>query len=91
MKLSTSDLDAFTSPNLPPLLTMGINIEGISSLFVGLLTNFKQMLCTLFNFTALYYRVSTPAGEAMKNEPFSEFGWKSWKTIGFSPASAGKA
>ena len=28
MKLSTSDLDAFTSPNLPPLLTMGINIEG---------------------------------------------------------------
>jgi len=27
VKLSTSDLDAFTSPNLPPLLTMGINIE----------------------------------------------------------------
>ena len=23
--------------------------------------------------------------------PFSEFDWKSWKTIGFSPALAGKA
>jgi len=23
--------------------------------------------------------------------PFSEFGWKNWKTIGFSPVSAGKA
>ena len=40
--------------------------------------------------------MSTPAGKAGNdgkagNEPFSEFGWKSWKTIGFSPALAGKA
>ena len=24
-------------------------------------------------------------------EPFSEFGWKNWKTISFSPALVGKA
>ena len=29
--------------------------------------------------------------EKLENEPFSEFGWKSWKTIGFSHALAGKA
>jgi len=29
--------------------------------------------------------------EKLEIEPFSEFGWKSWKTIGFSPAVAGKA
>jgi len=28
--------------------------------------------------------------EKLKNEPFSESGWKSWKTIGFSPTLAGK-
>ena len=27
----------------------------------------------------------------LENELFSEFGWKSWKTIGFSPALTGKA
>ena len=36
------------------------------------------------------YRVSTLAGKA-GNEPFSEFGGKSSKTIGFSPALAGQA
>ena len=29
--------------------------------------------------------------EKLENEPFSEFDWKSWKTIGFSAALAGKA
>ena len=29
--------------------------------------------------------------EILENEPFSEFVWKSWKTIGCSPALAGKA
>ena len=29
--------------------------------------------------------------EKLENEPFSEFGWKNWETIGFSPALAGKA
>ena len=29
--------------------------------------------------------------EKLENEPFSEFGWKSWKVIGFSLALAGKA
>ena len=29
--------------------------------------------------------------EKLENEPFSAFGWKSWETIGFSPALAGKA
>ena len=29
--------------------------------------------------------------EKLENEPFSEFGWKSWKTMCFSPALAGKA
>jgi len=29
--------------------------------------------------------------EKLENEPFSEFSWKSWKTIGFSPALARKA
>ena len=29
--------------------------------------------------------------EKLENEPFSEFGWKSWKAIGFSPTLAGKA
>jgi len=29
--------------------------------------------------------------EKLENEHFSEFGWKSRKTIGFSPALAGKA
>ena len=29
--------------------------------------------------------------EKLENEPFSEFDWKSWKAIGFSPALAGKA
>ena len=28
--------------------------------------------------------------EKLENEPFSEFGWNSWKTIGFSPTLAGK-
>ena len=39
------------------------------------------------------YKVSTLAGNAgkLENEPFSEFGWKSWKTINFFPALAGKA
>ena len=37
--------------------------------------------------------VSAPVGKAgnagkLENEPFSEFGWKSWKTIGVSPALA---
>ena len=27
----------------------------------------------------------------LENEPFPEFDWKSWKTIGFSRALAGKA
>ena len=27
----------------------------------------------------------------LENELFSEFGWKTWKTIGFSPALVGKA
>ena len=34
--------------------------------------------------------MSTPAGK-LENEPFSEFGLKSWKIIGVSPAWAGKA
>ena len=29
--------------------------------------------------------------EMLENEPFSNFGWKSWKTVGFSSALAGKA
>jgi len=29
--------------------------------------------------------------EMLENEPFSEFDWNTWKTIGFSPALAGKA
>ena len=29
--------------------------------------------------------------EKLENEPFSEFGWKSWETIIFSPTLAGKA
>ena len=29
--------------------------------------------------------------EKLENEPFSELGWKSWKTIGFSSALAGQA
>ena len=29
--------------------------------------------------------------EKLVIEPFSEFGWKSWKTIGFSPALVGTA
>jgi len=29
--------------------------------------------------------------EKLENELFSEFDWKSWKAIGFSPALAGKA
>ena len=29
--------------------------------------------------------------EKVENEPFSEFGWKSWETIIFSPTLAGKA
>ena len=29
--------------------------------------------------------------KSWKMSPFSEFGWNSWKTIGFSPALAGKA
>ena len=29
--------------------------------------------------------------EKLENELFSEFGWKSWKIIGFSPDLAGKA
>ena len=29
--------------------------------------------------------------EKLENEPFSGFGWKIWKTIGFSPVLAGKA
>ena len=29
--------------------------------------------------------------ENLENEPFSEFGWRGWKTIGFSPALAEKA
>ena len=39
------------------------------------------------------FRVSTPAGklELLEFEPVSEFGWKSWKAIGSSPALAGKA
>ncbi len=28
-KISTSHLDAFDSPNMPPLVTIGININGI--------------------------------------------------------------
>ena len=28
--------------------------------------------------------------EKLEKEPFSEFGWKSWKIIGFSHALAGK-
>ena len=40
--------------------------------------------------------MSTPSGKAgnagkLENEPFLEFGWKSRKAIGFSPALAGKA
>ena len=41
--------------------------------------------------------MSTPTGKAgnpgnaSKLNLFSEFGWKSWKTIGFHPALAGKA
>ena len=38
----------------------------------------------------------TPVGKAenagkLENEPFSEFGCKSWKIVGFSPALTGKA
>ena len=29
--------------------------------------------------------------EKLEHEPCSEFGWKSWKTIAFSPALDGKA
>jgi len=29
--------------------------------------------------------------EMLENEPFSECGWKSWKTLGFSSALGGKA
>jgi len=29
--------------------------------------------------------------EKLENEPLSEFGWKSWKTLCFSPTLAGKA
>jgi len=29
--------------------------------------------------------------ENLENEPISEFGWKSWETIGFPPALIGRA
>ena len=39
-----------------------------------------------------YSRTGSPLRlEELENEPFLEFCWKSWKTIGFSPALAGKA
>jgi len=39
----------------------------------------------------VFYRVSTLAGKAGEWAFFSEIGWKSWKTMSFSPALAGKA
>ena len=42
------------------------------------------------NLWTFYFNELERAGK-LENEPFSEFGWKSWKIIGFSPDLAGKA
>ena len=48
------------------------------------------MLIFAYN-TQLCYTGCQLRLDKLENEPFSEFGLKSWKMIGFSPALAGKA
>ena len=60
------------------------------------LQNLLKMGKEILNSPKYPFKIDQIAGyplwlEKLENEPFSEFDWKSWKTIGFSPALPGKA
>jgi len=66
--------------------------ERIACTFL-MLNNVQEEESTAGRYTSLFHLTQgcQLQLEKLENGPFSESGWKSWNTIGFSPALAGKA